>query len=107
MHNTIDDVRSYFINELFCRNFTEDRTGGKTIELLGASFLASENAIFGKPNQDYIDAEIDCYYEMGLGILDFGFLDFPGCNKKFMPESLHFIYFERAKNIFLFLTEEA
>ena len=70
MHNTIDDVRSYFINELFCRNFTEDRTGGKTIELLGASFLASENAIFGKPNQDYIDAEIDWYNSQSTNIND-------------------------------------
>ena len=34
--------------------------------------------------QFFFDAEI---YEMGVGILDFGFLDFLGWNKNFMPES--------------------
>ncbi len=48
---TINDIRQHFITELASKNFTEDRSGGKTIELLGASFLADESAIFCKPNK--------------------------------------------------------
>ena len=58
---TVSDIRQYFIDELHDEAFTEDRTGQKTIELLGASFLADEPAIFGTPSEKYIDAEIDWY----------------------------------------------
>ena len=67
---TIEAVREYFRHELNNKNFTEDRNGGKTIELIGASFLADECAIFGKPNQEYIDAEIDWYVHQSTNIND-------------------------------------
>lgn len=67
---TIDQVRNYFINELAAKNFTIDRTGSKTIELIGASFLADRPAIFGQPNEEYIDAEIDWYNTMSTNIND-------------------------------------
>ena len=67
---TIDQVRDYFINELAAENFTVDRTGSKTIELIGASFLADRPAIFGEPNEAYIDAEIDWYNTMSTNIND-------------------------------------
>ena len=61
MYMSVNDVRNYFRNELEEGNFAIDRNGSKTIELLGASFIADEPAIFGEPNQDYISAEIDWY----------------------------------------------
>ncbi|OUW42817.1 hypothetical protein CBD41_08450 [bacterium TMED181] len=67
---TIEAVREYFRNELKDENFTEDRNGGKTIEMIGASFLANESAIFGEPNQDYIDAELDWYESQSTNIND-------------------------------------
>lgn len=67
---TIDQVRNYFIDELAAENFTVDRTGSKTIELIGASFLADRPAIFGEPNEAYIDAEIDWYNTMSTNIND-------------------------------------
>ena len=67
---TISDIREYFIDELNSKNFTEDRLGGKTIEMIGASFLADEPAIFGQPNQEYIDREIDWYMRMSTNITD-------------------------------------
>jgi len=67
---TIEAVRDYFKNELANEYFTEDRNGGKTIEMIGACFLADESAIFGKPNQDYIDAEIDWYNSKSTNISD-------------------------------------
>lgn len=66
----ITDIRNHFRDELLNKNFTTDRNGGKTIELLGASFHATEPAIFGKPNQEYIDAEISWYESQSTNIND-------------------------------------
>lgn len=67
---SVSDIRQYFIDELRDKAFTEDRTGQKTIELLGASFLADEPAIFGIPNQDYIEAELEWYNSCSTNIND-------------------------------------
>ena len=64
----IDQIRTYFRNELENENFTTDRNGGKTIELIGASFYADDPAIFGVPNQDYIDAELAWYESQSTNI---------------------------------------
>ena len=66
----VNDIRQHFIDELKAERFTEDRLGGKTIEMIGASFHADEPAIFGKPNQDYIKAEIDWYFTGSTNIED-------------------------------------
>lgn len=66
--NTIDDIREYFVDELANERFTIDRTGSKTIELIGASFIADSPAIFGTPNQEYIDAEIEWYETQSTNI---------------------------------------
>ena len=66
----IDQVRSYFINELRNENFTIDRSGAKTIEMIGANFYADEPAIFGTPNQDYIEAELRWYDSKSTNIYD-------------------------------------
>ena len=66
----IDQVRSYFVNELRNENFTIDKTGAKTIEMIGANFYADEPAIFGTPNQDYIEAELQWYDSKSTNIYD-------------------------------------
>ena len=66
----IDQVRSYFINELRNENFTIDRSGAKTIEMIGANFYADEPAIFGTPNQEYIEAELEWYDSKSTNIYD-------------------------------------
>lgn len=68
MHTNLNDIRQYFIDELEADRFTIDKSGQKTIEILGASFLADEDAIFGKPNQEYIDAEIMWYLSESTNI---------------------------------------
>lgn len=70
MYQTVDTIRKYFIDELANERFTEDRTGQKTIELLGASFIADEPAIFGTPNEEYINSEIEWYLMMSNNIND-------------------------------------
>jgi len=66
----IDQVRSYFINELRNENFTIDRSGAKTIEMIGANFYADEPAIFGTPNEDYIESELRWYDSKSTNIYD-------------------------------------
>jgi hypothetical protein len=53
----VSDVRDYFIGAKMSGVYgqTIDKTGVKCIELIGASFLASEPAIFGEPNKEYIE----------------------------------------------------
>ena len=64
------DIREIFVNALEHEQFSTDKTGCKTIEIIGASFLADEPAIFGKPNQEYIDAEIEWYASESTNITD-------------------------------------
>jgi len=66
--NSVNDIREFFIGELKDEAFTIDKTGQKTIELIGANFLATEPAIFGTPNQEYIDAEIAWYESRSTNI---------------------------------------
>jgi len=67
---SVKDIRQFFIDELKDEAFTTDKTGQKTIEMIGANFIADEPAIFGKPNQDYIDAEIAWYESQSTNIND-------------------------------------
>jgi thymidylate synthase len=64
----VRDIREFFIGELNDEAFTIDRTGQKTIEMLGASFIADEPAIFGEPNEKYIEAEISWYESQSTNI---------------------------------------
>ena len=66
----VRDIRQFFIDELKDEAFTIDKTGAKTIELIGASFIADEPAIFGKPNYDYIQDELNWYASGSLNIQD-------------------------------------
>lgn len=70
MHQSIKNIREYFTNELKEERFTVDKTGQRTIELLGASFIADEPSIFGEPNQEYIDAELAWYESQSTNIYD-------------------------------------
>ena len=73
----VSDIRQHFIQALANEEFTTDRTGSKTIELIGASFVADEPAIFGTVNKDYVNAEIDWYNAMSTNINDIEYGDKP------------------------------
>ena len=68
--NSVNDIREYFKNELAAERFTTDKTGQKTIEILGANFIADEPAIFGTPVQSYIDSELAWYESQSTNIYD-------------------------------------
>jgi len=66
----VEHIRDYFIQELEYQRFVTDKTGVKTIEMIGATFEANEPAIFGKPNEDYIQRELDWYKSKSLYVKD-------------------------------------
>ncbi len=68
--NSTKDIAEIFQKELEYGHFVKDRNGGNTIEILGASFVADKPAIFGTPNQEYINAELAWYESQSTNITD-------------------------------------
>lgn len=66
----IRDVRNYFASQYTDQNFVIDKTGVRTIEMVGACFLADEPTIFGTVNEDYVRRELDWYKSMSLNVYD-------------------------------------
>ncbi len=66
----VSDIREHFRGELAAERFTTDKTGAQTIEMLGASFVADEPAIFGEPVNSYINAELAWYESQSTNIYD-------------------------------------
>ena len=69
-YQTVKDIRQFFIDELKDGAFTLDKTGQRTIEVIGASFVADQPAIFGEPNKEYIEKEIAWYESQSTNIND-------------------------------------
>jgi thymidylate synthase len=71
MHiNTVSHIRQAFLDKYQSESYVTDKTGVKTIEIVNASFVATESAIFGAPNQEYIQREINWYNSMSLSVRD-------------------------------------
>lgn len=68
--NSIKDIRNKLTIKYTNKEFVEDKTGVKTIELIGESFLADEPTIFAPVNQEYIDREIEWYLSQSTNIND-------------------------------------
>jgi len=66
----VEHIRDYFIQELKSERFVTDKTGVKTIEMIGATFEADEPTIFGDVNDDYIQRELEWYESMSLYVDD-------------------------------------
>ena len=66
MYTPLDvyDIRQILTDELRDENFVTDKSGVKTVEICNAAFIANEDAIFGTPNQDYIERELKWYRSM-------------------------------------------
>lgn len=64
----VTDIREYFADLLRAENFVEDKSGCKMLEMIGASFIANDDHIFGVPNEDYINREIEWYNSQSLSV---------------------------------------
>ena len=66
----VEHIREHFIEELKYGRFITDKTGVKTIEMIGACFEANHSSIFGDINEEYIQRELDWYKSMSLYVDD-------------------------------------
>ena len=63
-------VRLDLANELNSELFVQDKSGSRVIELVGTSFVADEDSIFGKVSGDYVERELAWYKSMSLDVFD-------------------------------------
>lgn len=68
--NRVSDIRNRIIESYKNQDFVIDRTGAKTIEIIGESFLADEDYVIRKPNKDYIERELNWYISKSLYVDD-------------------------------------
>lgn len=66
----VDEVRAILAEDYHCGDFVIDKTGKRVVEVIGASFVANEPTIFGKPSEDYIKRELDWYMMQSLNVND-------------------------------------
>lgn len=64
----VQDIRRKFCYQLLSQNFVIDKTGVKTIEIVGASFIADERQIFGTVDDDWNKRELEWYLSQRLNI---------------------------------------
>lgn len=57
----VSDIRAKLIQKYKDQDFVVDKTGVKTIEVIGESFIADEDWIIRKPNYEYIERELEWY----------------------------------------------
>lgn len=70
MTEFVAEIREEFGHLLEEKEFIVDKTGVKTLEIVGASFVADEPTIFGKINHDYIERELAWYQSKSLYVKD-------------------------------------
>lgn len=66
----MSEVREIFKNKLANEEFVIDKTGSKTIELVGISYIADEEVLFGTLNKEYAQKELDWYNSKSLNVYD-------------------------------------
>jgi len=70
MHKTIHDIRTEFAILHTKDKTVTDKTGVKTLEIMNASFIASDPLIFGSVNEDYVQRELEWYLSESLNVND-------------------------------------
>ena len=66
----VKDIRQYFRDELAASRFVTDKSGVKTLEMIGANFIADETSIFGDVNWEYVARELEWYDSESLKVAD-------------------------------------
>ena len=66
----VSDIRNMFLEKYNSEDFVVDKTGCKMLEVLGTSFVADEDTIFGKVNKAYIQKELEWYCSQSLNVYD-------------------------------------
>lgn len=66
----VSQIRQMIIDKYLDEDFVIDRTGAKTIEIIGESFLADDDYIIRKASEEYIQRELDWYISKSLFVED-------------------------------------
>jgi len=67
---TVADIRKGLTFKYLAKDFVIDRTGAKTIEMIGATFIADEDYVIRKPALEYIKRELEWYKSQSLNVND-------------------------------------
>lgn len=67
---TVADIRKELTFKYLAKDFVIDRTGAKTIEMIGATFIADEDYVIRKPAYKYIERELEWYKSQSLNVND-------------------------------------
>lgn len=68
--NKVENIRALLAEKYQNEDFVIDKSGVKTVELIGTSFIADEEAIFGEVNHEYADRELLWYNGQSLNVND-------------------------------------
>lgn len=63
-------MRQMIIDKYLSEDFVIDKTGVKTVEVIGATFIADEDYIIRKPAYAYIERELEWYKSQSLNVND-------------------------------------
>lgn len=66
----VQDIREMFKRAYENGDFVIDKSGVKTIEIIGATFIADEDHIIREPSYEYIKRELTWYKSMSLYVKD-------------------------------------
>lgn len=67
---TCHEIRQEFARLYKEKKFVTDKSGVKTVEIMGASFWANSPMIFGEVNEDYVKRELEWYKSQSLNVND-------------------------------------
>lgn len=67
---TANDIRADLIDKYLAEDYVIDKSGAKTIEVLGESFVADENWLIRTPAYKYIERELEWYMSESLYVDD-------------------------------------
>ena len=56
---TVANIRKELSFKYLAKDFVIDRTGAKTIEMIGATFIADQDYVIRKPAYKYIERELE------------------------------------------------
>jgi thymidylate synthase len=67
---TCHEIRQEFARLYKEQKFVTDKSGVKTVEIMGANFWANSPLIFGAVNEDYVQRELEWYKSQSLNVND-------------------------------------
>jgi len=66
----VSNIQQLIIDKYLDKDFVIDKTGVKTIEIIGATFIADKDFVIRKPAYEYIQRELEWYKSQSLYVAD-------------------------------------